>query len=444
MPLVCLGLSHQIAPVDVRERHVFPASRMGEALSALRDYQAVREAAMLSTCGRLEIYAELEDYEAGVDQLKSFLHNFRHGDVTHDMSSYLYTLLGSQAIDHFFAVATGLDSMLIGEAEILGQVKDAYVQAQKARSLGKTLHALFREVIAAGKEARSQTRIGGESVSVATAAIDLARRRLGDLSALSVLVVGAGKMGTTAAKRLRLEGCRELLVANRSQRRAHDVVAELGRGRAIALPSIVEAMKQADIVVTSTGASHFVLGPGNVAEAMLARPSRPLFIIDIAVPRDVDPDVARLPNVTLADIDALKGIVESTLERRRDAIPMVEEIIAEHTERFAQWYQARAALPVVAALAQKAESIRETELQRLFARCPELSERERMLVTGASLRIISKLLHSVVTRIRERATSNRAEALTLAQVLDELFDLRVRADGGHAERHPVHELKLDE
>jgi glutamyl-tRNA reductase len=428
MPLVCLGLSHNTAPVDVRERHAFPASRMGESLIALRDYEMVREAVMLSTCGRLEIYAELEDYEAGVDQLKSFLKNFRHGDVQHDMSSYMYTLLGSQATDHLFRVATGLDSMLIGEAEILGQVKEAYVQAQKARSLGKTLHALFREALNAGKESRTRTGIGGDSISIATAAIDLAKQQLGTLVGKTVLVVGAGKMGATAAKRLRLEGCSELLIANRSQEKAREIVEQLGVGTAVELPGLVDALKRADIVVTSTGASHFVLTPGNVAEAMLARPDRQLFIIDIAVPRDVDPDVSRIPNVHVADIDRLKDMIDVTLEKRREAIPFVEEIIAEHAERFARWYQSRVAIPVVSSLVQKAETIREAEIERLFARCADLTERERMLVTGASLTIISKLLHSVVTKLRDRATSNQAEAVTLAMQLDELFDLRVRTE----------------
>jgi glutamyl-tRNA reductase len=427
MPLVCLGLSHNTAPVDVRERHAFPASRMGESLVALRDYEMVREAVMLSTCGRLEIYAELEDYESGVDQLKSFLKNFRHGDVQHDMSSYMYTLLGSQATDHLFRVATGLDSMLIGEAEILGQVKDAYIQAQKARSLGKTLHALFREALNAGKESRTHTQIGGDSVSIATAAIDLAKQRLGSLAGKTVLVVGAGKMGALAAKRLRNEGCSELLIANRSHVKAKEIVESLGVGTPVELPGLVEAMQSADIVVTSTGASHFVLTPGNVAEAMLARPSRPLFIVDIAVPRDVDPEVARIPGVHLADIDRLKDMVDVTLEKRREAIPLVEEIIAEHAERFARWYQSRVAIPVVSSLVQKAETIRESEIERLFARCPDLSVRERMLITGASLTIISKLLHSVVTKLRERAMSNHAEAITQATLLDELFDLRLRS-----------------
>jgi glutamyl-tRNA reductase len=340
----------------------------------------------------------------------------------------MYTLLGSQATDHLFRVATGLDSMLIGEAEILGQVKDAYIQAQKARSLGKTLHALFREALNAGKEARSTTRIGGDSVSVATAAIDLVKQQLGSLSGKTVLVVGAGKMGSLAAKRLRLEGCSELLVANRSQAKAREIVETLGVGTAIELPGLVDAMKRSDIVVTSTGASHFVITPGNVAEAMLARPERPLFVVDIAVPRDADPEIARIPNVFVADIDRLKHIVDDTLEHRREAIPLVEEIISEHAERFARWYQSRVAIPVVSSLVQKAEAIRESEVERLFARCPELSERERMLITGTSLTIVSKLLHNAVTKLRDRATENEAEAMTFATLLDELFDLRVRSE----------------
>src|SRR6202012_2460252 len=181
MPIVCVGLSHHTAPVEVRESHAFPASRMGEALVALRDYEAVREAAMLQTCGRLEIYAEVDDFEAGVSQITSFLSRFRHVDIGYDIESYLYTLLGRHAVDHLFRVATGLDSMLIGEAEILGQVKDAYVQAQRAGSLGTSLHRLFRDALNAGKTARAQTRIGDQSSSIATAAVEMAKERLGTL-----------------------------------------------------------------------------------------------------------------------------------------------------------------------------------------------------------------------------------------------------------------------
>jgi glutamyl-tRNA reductase len=427
VPLVCLGLSHQTAPVEVRERHAFPPQKMGEALIALRDYEAVREALMLQTCGRLEIYAELEDYEIGVGQLKSFLSNFRHGDVS-DMDSYMYTLLGTQAIDHLFRVSTGLDSMLIGEAEILGQVKDAYVQAQRARSLGKTLHTLFRAALEAGKAARTHTAISGDSISIATAAVAYAKEHLGDLRGKTALVIGAGKMGGLAARRLKAEGVTDIVVLNRSHKRAQDVVSELGAvARTAEMPGLVNALKEVDIVVTSTGASHFVLTPGNVAESMLARTGRPLFIVDIAVPRDVDPEAARISGVGLVDVDALKDAVDLNLEKRREAIPLVEEIIAGHVERFQQWYQSRVAVPVIASLTQKAETIRESELERLFARIPDLTERERNLITGMSLTIVSKLLHSAIVRIRDKAVENRAEALTHARMLDELFELQALA-----------------
>ncbi len=404
-----MGLSHNTAPVDVRESHAFPAHKMGEALIALRDYEAVKEALMLQTCGRLEIYAELDDYEEGVSQIRQFLGNFRHGGVE-DMDSYMYTLLGNQAIDHLFRVSTGLDSMLIGEAEILAQVKDAFIQGQRAQSLGKTLHSLFREALNAGKAARTHTDIGGQSVSIATAAVTFAGAHVGDLRGTSVVVVGAGKMGSLVARRLKTEGCREIVVLNRKD-----------------MHGVVDAIAGADIVVTSTGAQTFVLTVEDVTKAMEARPQRPLFIVDIAVPRDCDPDVAAIDGVSVVDVDGLRGVVDVTLERRREAIPMVEEIIAEHTQRFNHWYQARVAVPVISSLVQRAETIREAELQRLFARCPELSERERMLITGMSLTVISKLLHGVITKIRDKAIVNRAEALTDAHILNELFDLHAHA-----------------
>ncbi len=425
MSLVCLGLSHNTAPVEVRERHVFPAERMSEALVALRDYEAVREALMLQTCGRLEIYAEVNDYEAGVAQLKSFLQHFRHGSVAYDLESYLYTLLGREAVEHLFRVSTGLDSMLIGEAEILGQVKEAYAAAREANSAGEVLHKLLREAMSAGKAARTQTRIGEESPSVATAAIDLAKRRFGSLEGRSVLVIGAGKMGGAAAKRFRREGARNVAVLSRTLERTREVIAQIGAGEALEPGELVNALTAADIVITSTGATHFVLTPDSVAQALERRAERPLFIIDIAVPRDAHPAVGELPNVTLVDIDGLKMHVDEKLEVRREAIPQVEEIVAEYVDRFRQWYKARATVPVIASLTQKAEAVRAAELERLFARLPDLGEREKMLMTGASLTIISKLLHTVVTKLREKASEESSEAITHAQLLQELFELDV-------------------
>lgn len=428
MPITCIGLSHHTAPVEVRERHAFPTSRMAEALVALRDYEAVKEAAMLQTCGRLEIYAELDDYERGTAQIKSFLANFRHGTTGYDIDSYLYTRLGHEAVEHLFRVCTGLDSMLIGEAEILGQVKDAYVAAARAKSLGRSLHHLFREAVAAGKTARAQTRIGGESVSMATAAVEAARAQLGTLEGTSILVVGAGKMGRTAVKRLRQEGARRVIVANRTVARSRELIEGAGFGEAVELPELVEAISAADVVVASTGASNFVLDEEKVRAAMARRPGRPLFIVDIAVPRDVDPAVTQVYNVSLVDIDGLKSVVNERLDLRREAIPQVEEIIAEYVARFENWYRTRIAVPVIARLTQKAETIRAAELERLLARCPELDERERMLVTGMTLTIVSKLLHSAILKIREKATTDRDEALSNARVLGDLFELNLTDD----------------
>jgi glutamyl-tRNA reductase len=425
MPLVCLGLSHRTAPLEVRERHAFPASRMAEVLAALHDYEAVREAAMLQTCGRLEFYADVDDYERGAAQLKAFLANFRHGAIEYDLDSYLYTLLGSEAAEHLLRVATGLDSMLIGEAEILGQVKDAYVQAHRAGALGATLHRLFGEALRAGKTARSTTRIGGESLSLATAAIEAARARLGSLRGASVVIAGAGKMGRTALLRLRDEGVARIVVANRTLERARELVGEAGAGEAIAIADLPAALHGADVLLSSTGSSHFVVTKATLEEAR--RGERALLIVDLAVPRDVDPDVATLPGVAIVDVDGLRPVIDERLEIRKEAIPEVEEIIARYLERFTRWYRARVAVPAIASLTQKAESIRLAELERLFARCPELGDRERELIAGMSMTIVSKLLHSAIANIREKATASEAEVLSHVRVLDELFELNLAA-----------------
>ncbi|MBV8116436.1 MAG: glutamyl-tRNA reductase, partial [Candidatus Eremiobacteraeota bacterium] len=301
------------------------------------------------------------------------------------------------------------------------------VQAQHAKSLGKVLHRLFRDALKAGKTARAQTSIAHESSSIATAAVDAATVRLGSIHGKSVVVIGAGKMGRSALKRLRHEGAAQVVVANRTVARAREAILETGFGEALEMPGLVDALAVADLVVASTGASHFILNPERVGAAMARRPERPLFIVDIAVPRDADPAVAEIPNVTLIDIDGLKSVVDAKLQTRRAAIPQVEEIVEECAAGFGEWYRSRVAVPVIETLTRKAEAVRASEVERLFSRCPDLTERERLLVSGMASAIVAKLLHSVILKIRATATIDRATALSHARVLDELFELDLAA-----------------
>jgi glutamyl-tRNA reductase len=314
--------------------------------------------------------------------------------------------------------------MLIGDAEILGQVKVAYAQARTSGSAGKTLHRIFRDAINAGKESRTRTSIGNASVSVATAAIAKAKEHIGSLAGKTVLVIGAGKMGTTAAKRLKLEGAAEFAIVNRTHERALELVKKLGCGQAIEPDLLNEALAASDVVITSTGAPHFVLTPQNVEDAMSVRPGRPMVLIDIAIPRDVDPSVASIPGVTVHDIDTMNKTIDVTLDHRRAAVPLVEAIIASHIDDFDTWYRSRASIPVISSLARKAEAIRNNEMEKLIGKCPGLTARERGLVAGMSMTIVSKLLHSAIVKIREDS-GEAAEIAARARIIDELFELQL-------------------
>lgn len=404
---VCLGLSHRTAPAHVRERHSFHGTTVSEVLIALLDYEQVVEAAILSTCNRLEIYADLRDFERGVAQLKQFLVSFRHGDVGFDIEPYLYVMRGSEAVHHILRVATGLDSMLIGETEILGQVKAAYDRARQAKSCGHLLHHVFQEALAAGKQARSRTAIANASASIAIAAVTIAKEQMGSLHGRTVLLIGAGNMALKAAQRLKLEDRTELIVTSRTLERARSLVARLGIGTAIGIECLQEALTGVDVVIASTIASRFLLTPQNVGVAMARRRWRPLCILDIAMPRNVDPDVASVPGVRLIDIDGIGSLIGPTMDPCNPAIRSVEAIVDTRARDFDAWMRYRSALPLISALSKKSESIRANELLRLFSRCPELSERERSLVTAMSLRVVSRLMHPAFSNLRQVVDSDQ-------------------------------------
>ena len=399
MPIVALGLSHKTAPDEVRNRHAFPAERIAQALGALRDYGAIREAAIVSTCNRLEIYADVTDFESGVEQIKDFLTIYRNMRVE-DFDKYLYTLLGAQAVEQLLRVACGLDSMLVGEAQIVGQVRDALTAAQRAGTAGTHLNRLFRSALEAGKRARSETAIGSDVVSLGSAAVELAARHV-DVTRSSVVVVGAGKMGSIVAKHLAARRAARLTIVNRTLRRAEQIARPL-KAAAAPLESLSLALEGADLVITATGRGAPMVTAPMVRHALSVH-DRPLLIVDIAVPCDVEANVAALPGVTVYQIGDLRNVVAETIESRRAQIPAVEAIVAQGVAAYLRWYQSRAAAPLIASLRKKAEAIRQTEIVKLFARLPELDERQRAIIAGASVSILNRLLHAPVTRLRENA-----------------------------------------
>lgn len=408
VPVVVLGISHRTAPAEVRNRHVLPPERMTETLAALRDYGAVREAAIVSTCNRLEIYADVFDFEVGVGELKDFLTTYRSMRVD-DFDKYLYTMLGAQAVEQLFRVASGLDSMLIGEAEIIGQVKEAFLAAQRAGAIGTNLNRLFRMALETGKRARNETKISRNVVSLGAAAVELASRHCA-LARMRALVIGAGRMGTIVAKHLHARGVTSLTIANRTLSNAVRLAA-VTRGNAVDLGALPQMLDTVDLIIAATAAAQPTISAVMLQDALARRSRRQLLIVDISVPRAVEPSADALPGITLYELDDLHQVVDETLAGRRSEIPGVESIIAETVREYMRWYQSRAAAPVIAELKRKAEEIRFQEVERLFARLPELDARQRDTIVAASISIINKLLHAPVTRLRESAADADQPAL---------------------------------
>jgi glutamyl-tRNA reductase len=419
MPIVVLGISHKTAPPEVRDRHAFPAERVAEALSALRDYDAIREAAILATCNRLEIYADVSDFEVGVGELKDFLTTYRSMRVE-DFDKYLYTMLGAEAVAQLFSVASGVDSMLIGEDEIVGQVKGALASAQRSSSAGTHLNRLFRTALRVAKQARSDTAIGRDVVSLGSAAVELAARHRA-MTAASAVVIGAGRMGATVTRHLAARGVARIAIVNRTRSKAADLAAEVN-GSAHTYAELPALLARADLVISAVGCGCFVLTAADVRSSMAGRHDRPMLIVDIAAPRDIEPEAADVDGVTMYELSDLLQVVEENLDLRRAAIPEVERIVAQHVREFMRWYQSRAAVPLIAGLRARAEAIRVAEIEKLFLRYPELDERQRDAVVATSVSIINKLLHAPLTRLRE-TVADTPEPSGTNDVVGKLLDL---------------------
>jgi len=422
--ILAIGLNHKTAPVEVRERLAFTASRLRQALSALAECRAgqdgaLRESAILSTCNRTEIYALAEDTARGREYLVRFLSE-QQGLVPAQFESPLYTYEDEGAVAHLFSVAAGIDSMIVGENEILGQVRQAYSLASASKAIGPVLARLFRKSITVGKRARTETTISRDAISISYAAVELAKKVFEDLGGCRALVVGAGETSELTLKSLIENGIGEVSVINRTRRKAEAIARQCG-GQVVGFGRIAQALSSADIVISSTAAPHPVIRPEAVERAMALRQERPLLLVDIAVPRDVDPEVGRIDNVHLYDIDDLEKVVEANLERRRREIPKVRAIIHREQTDFMAWFRALEVLPTIASLRGRAEEIRLAELQKALRRLGPLPEQQRSIVEALSLGIVNKLLHSPIVNLKERA--NGQESRLYAMVIRELFAL---------------------
>jgi glutamyl-tRNA reductase len=416
MSLLLIGLSHHVAPVELRERVALPGSRAAELATRLAATGG--EAVCLSTCNRTELYlAPGQSEQAGQNAFEALCQV--SGLDAELLRPVLYRLSDEAAALHLFRVAAGLDSMVPGEGEILGQVRAAYESGET----GSLLDRLFRQALHAGKKVRSETAIGENPASVSSAAAALAEQVFGDLSGCRVLLVGAGKIGELAARSLVSRGAEISLVANRSPERAGEIARRFG-GEPLSLDRVGDELTRADVVLSSTGSPDFVLSRGDVERVLAKRKGRPLFLIDIAVPRDLDPDIHLLDGCYLYDIDDLESVVAESLAGRRQEAARAEAIVAQEADRFAAWQASRDVVPAIASLRARAEEIRAAELERARG----LSEQERRAAESITARVLDKLLHLPTVRLKEAAAG--ADGAVYADAVRHLFDLGDDAASG--------------
>jgi glutamyl-tRNA reductase len=397
MQVSLAGISHRTAPVAVRERFAFAAAELVPALSDLRD--RFGGVAILSTCNRTEVYITSASLPPAADVVEALA--AARGVATLEGGGF-YDQHGAEAVRHLFRVTAGLDSLVLGEYEILGQVRAAFAAATAAHSSNPALARLFHAAIRVGRRARNETEIGRSQVSVASTAVALTRNALGDLRRRSVLIVGAGEAGAQIGRSLVQAGAGRVLVTTRTQERAAAIASELG-ARSLPFEERYDALAEADVAITSTAAPGYVIERDALAAVLDRRPGRPLVLVDIAVPRDVDPSVASLAGVSLFDIDALQDAAEAGLERRRREVGAVERIVAEETRRFQAWLKGLGAVPTVKAISKRAEAARQAELERTLARLPGQSATERRQVEAMTKALVKRVLHDPLTRLRDES-----------------------------------------
>jgi glutamyl-tRNA reductase len=419
MHLVLVGISHHTAPVEVRERVDFAARGVPEALRALAGRGSTREAAIVSTCNRAELYAACDDPGATRADLERFITEFN--DVAPaDIRPHVYDVADVEAARHLFRVAAGLDSLVVGEPQILGQVKDAHAAAADAHTVGPLLNRLFHASFAVGKRVRAETGLGAGAVSISYAAVALARKIFGDLEGRSVLVIGAGEMGKLTALHMKSQGIQHVTIVSRTMAHAARTAEAIGASAA-PWDEMDAVLGASDIVITATGAGSPILTKAHVEAVMRPRRNRPLFIIDIALPRDIEAAAGEIEQVFLYNLDDLQATIRENLARRASEVSRAESIVGEEVEKFAGWLRSRGAIPTVVALRQRFEAIRRAELDRLNFKLSTLSPDARARVDEITHLIVEKLLLTPTEQLKAVTDADTVGAY--AEALTRLFGL---------------------
>ncbi len=406
--IAIVGLSHHTAALALREVLAFPRESLRNVLHQMREQAGLREGLILSTCNRVELYGSATGGATpATEALLGFLAR-AHNRPLEEVASGTYRLEGADAVRHAFRVAAGLDSMVVGESQILGQVKEAYQLAEEAGLLGFLLSALRKRSLAAAKRVRTETGIGRNAVSVSHVAVELAQKIFGTLAGKNVLLVGAGKMSELAARRIVADGARATVMGGRTTARAHALAEALG-GRAVPFEALREELAKADIVISSTGAPCQVIHREDLVGVQQARRQRPLFLIDIAVPRDIEPTAREVDGVFLYDLDDLKSVSEANLRERQKEAVAAEAIVEGEVKEFLGWLSSLDVVPLIAALRQRGDEIRRHEIDKVKKRLGPLTPEQEVALEAASAAIVNKLLHPSFVQIKELGRSGQAE-----------------------------------
>lgn len=413
MSLLVLGVNHHTAPLDVRERLAIPTERLADATRSLLGHPGVREGLILSTCNRVEFFADTSGVD--VPDLRSFLHDYFA--VTPDaVEPYLYELREREAVRHLFRVASSLDSMVVGEPQILGQVKQSYSVAREVGAVSSSFERLLQSAFTVAKRVRSETEIGASSVSIASVAVQLAQRIFGSLHGRQVLLVGAGKMSQLAARHLVQNGATKVLIANRTAERAEALAAEF-HGFAVPYVNLQEHAPKADIIITSTGSREHVFTQAHAAEILRKRKGQPVFFIDIAVPRDVAPEANDVDGAFVYSIDDLQEVAASNRAQRSNEAAAAERIISNEVERFEQRVQTLDAVPAILSLQQHAEQVRLAELDRARGKLSALTDEQHAAVEAMTRAMMNKFLHAPMQGLRSAANAGNQDAFNIVREL---------------------------